>query len=69
MVIFRKTGEQHDREDNSDGARRIEELIAVIDGLPDIRSDKIRSVRHSVRSGAYHIDPRKIAERILEEGF
>jgi anti-sigma28 factor (negative regulator of flagellin synthesis) len=59
---------------HNDGAgssrgRETEELIAVINTLPEIRSDKIKFVRDAVESGTYRIDSGKIAERILEEGF
>jgi anti-sigma28 factor (negative regulator of flagellin synthesis) len=48
---------------------KADELIAVINSLPDIRNGRIGSVRDAVESGTYCIDPGKIAGRILEEGF
>jgi hypothetical protein len=52
----------------SDG-REAEELIAIINHLPDVRNDRIESVRRCIESGTYRIHSGRIAERILEEGF
>jgi anti-sigma28 factor (negative regulator of flagellin synthesis) len=49
--------------------REAQELFAVINSLPDIRNDRIESVRRCIESGTYRIHSGKIAERILEEGF
>jgi anti-sigma28 factor (negative regulator of flagellin synthesis) len=46
-----------------------QELIAIINSLPDVRNDRIESVRRCIESGMYRIHSGKIAERILEEGF
>jgi flagellar biosynthesis anti-sigma factor FlgM len=59
----------HNNKADSGNGRETEELIAVINSLPDIRNGKIKRVRDAIRSGTYRIDSGKIAERILEEGF
>jgi hypothetical protein len=44
-------------------------LIAIINSLPDVRNDRIESVRRCIESGTYRIHSGKIAERILGERF
>ncbi|RJQ45417.1 MAG: flagellar biosynthesis anti-sigma factor FlgM [Nitrospiraceae bacterium] len=48
-------------------AKEISELKAAIDQLPDIRTDKVDALKKAIDTGNYNIDPRKIAEKILEE--
>jgi flagellar biosynthesis anti-sigma factor FlgM len=35
--------------------------------LPDIRQDKVASLRQAVTSGTYQLDPKKIAASMLDE--
>jgi negative regulator of flagellin synthesis FlgM len=69
MVMSGKMNDHNDKTDISGDVWRTEELIAVINSLPDIRNDKIKSVRDAIESGTYRVDSGKIAGRILEEGF
>ncbi|MBI5741912.1 MAG: flagellar biosynthesis anti-sigma factor FlgM [Nitrospirae bacterium] len=48
-------------------AKEISELKAAIDELPDIRTDKVDTLKKAIDTGNYNIDARKIAEKILEE--
>lgn len=48
-------------------AKEISELKAEIDQLPDIRTDKVDALKKAIDTGNYNIDPRKIAQKILEE--
>jgi len=61
--------DHNDKSDISNNGWETEGVIAVINRLPDIRKDKIKSVRDAIESGTYRIDSSKIAGRILEEGF
>lgn len=56
-----------DRIDISDRSKKISELMARIEKLPEIRVDKVRQIREAVESGTYEIDPRKIVDKILRE--
>lgn len=64
-----KMNDHNDKSDISNNGWETEGVIAVINRLPDIRKDKIKSVRDAIESGTYRIDSWKIAGRILEEGF
>ena len=33
---------------------------------PDVRRDRVEELRSAIRSGSYVVDPRKVAERLLE---
>jgi negative regulator of flagellin synthesis FlgM len=48
-------------------SKEISELKAAIDELPDIRTDKVDSIKKAIDSGNYNVDSKKIAEKILEE--
>ena len=48
-------------------AKEINELKGLIEGLPDIRQDKIDAVKRAVDAGNYNFDPLKVAEKILVE--
>lgn len=56
-----------DRIDISDRSKKISELMARIEKLPEIRVDKVRQIREAIESGTYKIDPRKIVDKILRE--
>lgn len=56
-----------DRIDISERSKKISELMARIDKLPEIREDKIRQIREAIEAGNYEIDPRKVADKILRE--
>jgi anti-sigma28 factor (negative regulator of flagellin synthesis) len=66
------SGKMNDHNYNADiyvSDREAHALIAIINSLPDVRNDRIESVRRCIESGTYHVHSGKIAERILEEGF
>ncbi|HMK50630.1 MAG TPA: flagellar biosynthesis anti-sigma factor FlgM [Thermodesulfovibrionales bacterium] len=56
-----------DKVDISGKGKEIAELMAAVNQLPDVRSDKVEAVKKAIESGTYKIDPRKIAEKFLEE--
>jgi Anti-sigma-28 factor, FlgM len=51
----------------SDEAGVIADLVALVNGLPDERELKVRSIKAKVDAGTYIIDSGKIAESILRE--
>jgi len=69
VVMSGKMNDHNYNADISSNGCEVEELIAVINSLPDVRNDKTESVRRCIESGTYRIHSGKIAERILEEGF
>jgi negative regulator of flagellin synthesis FlgM len=56
-----------DRVDISGKGKEIAELMAVIQQMPDVRNDKVKAVKEAIESGNYHLDTKKIAQKILEE--
>lgn len=60
-------GGKADRVDISRAGKEAADLMAAIKQMPDVREDKVREIRESVESGAYTADPRKIAEKLLNE--
>ncbi len=47
--------------------KKIAELMSLIDQMPDVRMDKVNEAKAAILSGAYAIDPRKIAQKLLDE--
>ncbi|RJQ13383.1 MAG: flagellar biosynthesis anti-sigma factor FlgM [Nitrospiraceae bacterium] len=62
-----KQDEKSDRISLSGKAKEISELRALIDQLPEVRTDKVEAVKQAIDAGTYNIDPRKIAQKMLEE--
>lgn len=62
-----KADAEKDKISLSGKAKEISELKATIDQLPDVRTDKIDTVKQAIDTGNYNIDARKIAQKILEE--
>jgi negative regulator of flagellin synthesis FlgM len=48
-------------------AQEITDLKAMIDQLPEVRSEKVEAVKKTIDAGNYHVDSRKVAEKMLEE--
>jgi negative regulator of flagellin synthesis FlgM len=57
-----------DRVELSDKARALLVASDAIGQLPQIRADKVESLKQSIKDGSYHVPGDKIAERILGEG-
>ena len=64
-----KTESDRDKISLSGKAKEISELKGLIDGLPDIRRDKVDALKKAIDAGAYNFDPVKTAQKILEEEF
>ncbi|MBI5408122.1 MAG: flagellar biosynthesis anti-sigma factor FlgM [Nitrospirae bacterium] len=62
-----KTDEEKDKISLSGKAKEIDELKALIDQLPEVREEKVDSIKQAIDAGTYNIDARKIAQKILEE--
>jgi flagellar biosynthesis anti-sigma factor FlgM len=52
---------------NSERMKKIEALRPMIHKIPDVREHLVRTLREEIRGGRYRVDPRKVAERIMEE--
>lgn len=49
----------------SEASLQITELKASIDASPGIDMDKVKQISDAIKSGSYHIDPKKIAENMV----
>jgi flagellar biosynthesis anti-sigma factor FlgM len=58
-----------DRVELSDKARALLVASDAIGKLPQIRRDKVESIKQAIKDGTYHVPGEKIAERILGEGM
>jgi negative regulator of flagellin synthesis FlgM len=56
-----------DRVDISSQGKKVAELMAVIDQLPEVRTDKINEVKEAILAGTYQVDSKKIAQKLLNE--
>ena len=55
-----------DRIELTPEARRIAALARSVDGLPEVRQERIEALRKQVREGSYQVDARQVAQAILE---
>ncbi len=58
---------QSDQVHLSGRAKEIAELKQVIQQMPEIRTDKVESLRKSIQEGTYKVDSFQVAGKILEE--
>jgi flagellar biosynthesis anti-sigma factor FlgM len=56
-----------DKVEISSKGKEVASLMSAINQMPEVREDKIKAIQHALTSGAYKIDPRRIAEKILKE--
>ncbi len=62
-----KTDDSKDRITLSGKAKEINELKGFIDQMPEIRTDRVESLKKAIDSGTYDMDMLKVAKKILEE--
>jgi len=56
-----------DRVDISGKGKEIAELMSAIQQMPDVRTDRVNALKEAIESGNYHIDTKKLAQKMLEE--
>lgn len=62
--------EATDKEDTvqlSTGSDALASLKAQLDGVPDIRQDKVQALRHALATGTYQVSPQAIAEAMIAD--
>ena len=57
-----------DRTTFSSTSTSVKSLVSQALSSPEVRQDKVDSLRQSISSGEYKIDPNKIAGAIISEG-
>jgi negative regulator of flagellin synthesis FlgM len=58
-----------DRLELSARSRDISHLNELIQSTPDIREDKVASIRRQLENGTYNVKAEKIAEKILSDNL
>jgi len=58
-----------DRVELSDRARALLVASDSLKSTPQIRMDKVESIKQTIKDGTYHVPGEKIAERLLGEGL
>ena len=56
-----------DKVDISGRSREVADIMASINQLPDVRAQKVQELKQAVETGAYSIDPQKVAEKLLKD--
>ena len=51
----------------SEDARLMQRARELAHGAPDVRPDKVQSLKKAIQSGVYKVDAESIAEKILED--
>jgi flagellar biosynthesis anti-sigma factor FlgM len=47
-------------------SEEIADIMSTVSLLPEVREAKVREIKANIYSGAYAVDPRKVAEAILK---
>ncbi len=58
---------QADRIDISQKGKEVASIIASLNSLPDVREEKVQSIKEAINSGTYKVDAIKVAEKMLSE--
>jgi len=51
----------------SERAQLMKQAMELARNTPDVRKDKIESLKKSVKDGTYQVDSSKVADRLVEE--
>lgn len=63
------TGRRTDQVSLSAGAQSFARVMEAVQQQPDVRADRVASVRARIAGGTYGIDADLIAQRLRERGF
>jgi flagellar biosynthesis anti-sigma factor FlgM len=58
---------QEDRTTLTSDSASVQSMVSTAMQSPDVRQDKVASLRQAVNSGTYQLDPQQIASSILDE--
>ena len=53
----------------SDAAKKVQEARNQLNGIPDVREDKVSQLRNQIQNGTYEINADKIAGKMIREGL
>lgn len=66
-VVSSQRQQQIDRIDISQKGKEVASLISSINNLPDVREEKVQTLKEAVNAGTYRVDAIKVAEKMLSE--
>jgi flagellar biosynthesis anti-sigma factor FlgM len=46
---------------------KVQQLKAGLDGLPDLRQDRVVALQQAIEEGSYNVSPRQIAQAMSSE--
>ena len=58
-----------DKVDISESAKSLGRARALMNTIPDIRTDKVKSLKDVIESGMYNIEAEKVAVKIIERAI
>lgn len=58
-----------DQIDISSTSRQVQQLKGAVDGLPDVRMEKIDGIKDQVDDGTYHVESEKLAKAVVHEAL
>ncbi len=61
--------EEGDRAGITANARELNRALTIVEGAPDIRTERVAALRAQVANGTYAPDPREVARAILQRGL
>jgi len=50
-------------------ARRVSDAAPLVDGSPEVRTDRVRALKAAIADGTYESDDREVAKRLLARGL
>jgi flagellar biosynthesis anti-sigma factor FlgM len=50
----------------STGSEAIQQLKSSLDGVPDVRQERVNSLRQAINDGTFQVSPTRIAEGMLD---
>ncbi len=51
----------------SRGAEEMSRLTSAVNALPDVRTEKVETIRNAVQSGTYSVRAEMVADKLLKE--
>ena len=53
----------------SQEGKKIQEAKKLMDSIPDIREEKVAKIKAQIQNGAYHVEEKKLAAKIIRESL
>jgi flagellar biosynthesis anti-sigma factor FlgM len=51
----------------SSAAGDVQRLTSTLNGIPEVRNDRVQALKHKIQTGTYSIDHGKLADALLSE--